>query len=343
MNNHHSKATILVTGGTGFLGAYIIGELMQKGYAVRAIHRQGPIPFFLPSDIREKVEWLRCDIRDPLGLGDAMTGVDAVIHAAAKISFSGRERRELWSTNIEGTANVVNAALERNIRRFLYVSSVAALGRTGGSEEVTEEKSWEKSPYNTNYAISKFHGEMEVWRGIGEGLPAVIVNPSTMLGYGDWNNTSCAIFRSIYNEFPWYTEGINGFVDVQDIARVIVRLLQTDINGERYILNGDNWSWRQLFETMAREFGKKPPTREATPFLAGFAWRAEKVKSLLTGRPALLTRESARVAASKTFFNNGKILRLLPDFRFTPLEETIRMACQHYLRTPQPGGKSVKI
>jgi dihydroflavonol-4-reductase len=213
---------------------------------------------------------------------------------------------------------------------------VAALGRTGGSEEVTEEKSWEKSRYNTNYAISKFHGEMEVWRGIGEGLPAVIVNPSTILGYGDWNNTSCAIFRSVYNEFPWYTEGINGFVDVTDTARAIVRLLETDIDGERYILNGDNWSWRRLFETMAKEFGKRPPTREATPFLTGIAWRTEKLKSLFTGRSALLTRESARIAAGKTFFSNDKILKLLPDFRFTPLEETIRTACQHYLRTARP-------
>jgi dihydroflavonol-4-reductase len=335
MNNLNSTAKILVTGGTGFLGSYIISELVQNGYAVRAINRHGVIPFFLPEAVRRAVEWLRCDVRDPLGLEDAMIGMDAVIHAAAKISFSVKERRELWSTNIEGTANVVNAALERNIRRFLYVSSVAALGRTGGSEEVTEEKSWEKSPYNTNYAISKFHGEMEVWRGMGEGLPAVIVNPSTILGYGDWNSTSCAIFRSVYNEFPWYTEGINGFVDVLDTARAIVRLLESPINGERYILNGDNWSWRHLFETMAKEFGKKPPTREATPLLAGIAWRTAKVKSLFTGRSALLTRESARVAASSTFFSNGKILRLLPDFRFTPLEETIRTACRHYLRTAQ--------
>ncbi len=143
--------------------------------------------------------------------------------------------------------------------------------------------------------------------------------------------TSCAIFRSVFNEFPWYTEGINGFVDVCDTARAIVRLLESDINGQRYILNSDNWSWRQLFETMAREFGKRAPTREATPFLAGIAWRTEKFKSMLTGRTALLTRESARVASSKSFFSNGKILRLLPDFRFTPLEQTISAACRSYL------------
>ena len=335
MNNFNAKGIVLVTGGTGFLGAYIISQLMENGYAVRAIHRNGPMPFFLPDAIREKVEWVRCDIRDPLGLEDAMAGVDAVIHAAAKVSFLKKERREMYSVNIDGTAHVVNAALTRQVPRFVHVSSVSALGRTNGGE-VSEEKSWEDSKYNTNYAISKFYGEMEVWRGIGEGLQGVIVNPSTILGYGDWNHSSCALFRNAFREFPWYTEGINGFVDVTDTAKAIVRLLATDISGQRFILNGDNWSFRQLFTTIAREFGKKPPSREATPFLAGIAWRVEKIKSFLNGKPSLLTRESARVATSSTFFDNSKILRQLPDFRFTPLEETIRAACQAYQHAGQP-------
>jgi dihydroflavonol-4-reductase len=334
MNNFNVKGIVLVTGGTGFLGAYIISQLMENGYAVRAIHRNGPMPFFLPDAIREKVEWVRCDIRDPLGLEDAMAGVDAVIHAAAKVSFLKKERREMYSVNIDGTAHVVNAALTRQVPRFVHVSSVAALGRTNGGE-VSEEKSWEDSKYNTNYAISKFYGEMEVWRGIGEGLRGVIVNPSTILGYGDWNHSSCALFRNAWREFPWYTEGINGFVDVTDTAKAIVRLLATDISGQRFILNGENWSFRQLFTTIAREFGKKAPSREATPFLAGIAWRIEKIKSLLNGKPSLLTRESARVATSSTFFDNSKILRQLPDFRFTPLEETIREACQAYQHSGQ--------
>jgi nucleoside-diphosphate-sugar epimerase len=334
MNNINAKGIVLVTGGTGFLGAYIISELVENGYAVRAIHRNGRMPFFLPDAIREKVEWVRCDIRDPLGLEDAMAGVGAVIHAAAKVSFLKKERRELYSVNIDGTAHVVNAALTRQVPRFVHVSSVAALGRTNGGE-VSEEKSWEDSKYNTNYAISKFYGEMEVWRGIGEGLRGVIANPSTILGYGDWNHGSCALFRNAWREFPWYTEGINGFVDVTDTAKAIVRLLATDISGQRFILNGDNWSFRHLFTTIAREFGKKPPSREATPFLAGIAWRVEKIKSLLNGKPSLLTRESARVATSSTFFDNSKILRQLPDFRFTPLEETIRAACQAYRHSGQ--------
>ncbi|WP_431212469.1 hypothetical protein ACQ86N_43330 [Puia sp. P3] len=152
-----------------------------------------------------------------------------------------------------------------------------------------------------------------------------------MLGYGDWNNSSCKLFRTAYDEFPWYTEGINGFVDVTDTAKAIVGLLDSDVTAERYILNGDNWTFRKLFDTMADGFGKKRPHREATPFLAGLAWRMAGLKSSFTRQPSILTRESARVARSKTFFDNSKILRQLPGFRFTPLDVSIRAACESYL------------
>jgi nucleoside-diphosphate-sugar epimerase len=326
------KGRVLVTGGTGFLGAYIIQELVDKGWTVRAIRRGSSLPAFIPETIWDMVECVNGDILDTIGLAEAMDGMDAVVHSAAKLSFSGRDQRELYQTNIEGTANVVNMALEQNIRRFVHVSSVAALGRTGNGERVTEKKSWEESRWNTQYAISKFRGEIEVWRGIGEGLPAVIVNPSTILGFGDWDHSSCTLFRSAWQEFPWYTEGVNGFVDVKDVAGVIVSLLASEITGERYILNGDNWTFRRLFENIAAGFGKKPPSREATPFLAGLAWRKESIKSLFSGKPSILTRESARVAQSLTYFENGKILAQLPDLRFTPLETTIREACLDYLR-----------
>ena len=332
MHNLITKGRVLVTGGTGFLGAYVIRQLVEKGYTVRAIRRTGVVPHFIPVGILEKVEWIAGDVLDVIGLEEAMADVDGVVHAAAKVSFSKRDRHELFTTNVEGTANVVNAALTQNVPRLVHVSSVAALGRTGQGENVTESKVWEESKYNTNYAVSKFRGEIEVWRGIGEGLPAVIVNPSTILGYGDWNNSSCALFRSVFREFPWYTEGVNGFVDVNDTARAIVSLLESDIVGERYILNGDNWTFRRLFETIAAGFGKKPPSREATPFLAGIAWRTARVKSLFSGQPSMLTRESARVARSSTYFDNSKILQQLPNFHFIPLEDSIRTACGEYLQ-----------
>ena len=332
MNNHNERRKVLVTGGTGFLGAYIIKDLLEKGWSVRALRRSGSPPAFISAAIWNDVEWVSGDVLDVVSLEEAMEGADAIIHAAAKISFSHRDRRELFRTNIEGTANVVNIALEQNIRRFVHVSSVAALGRTGKGENVTEAKSWEESRWNTNYAISKFRGEVEVWRGIGEGLPAVIVNPSTILGFGDWDHSSCTLFRSAWKEFPWYTEGVNGFVDVKDVARAVVCLLETDIRGERYILNGDNWTFRRVFESIAAGFGKKPPSREATPFLAGIAWRTERIKSLFSGKPSMLTRESARVARSLTYFDSSKIRAQLPEFSFTPLEKTIKDACADYMR-----------
>jgi len=327
---------VLVTGGTGFLGAYIIKELVSNGIPVRAIRHRNSLPSFIPTSIFNRVDWRDGDVLDIVGLEESIEGIDTIIHSAAKVSFHDSERRDMFRVNIEGTANVVNLALEKNIRQLIHVSSVAALGRKNNGTIVTEEKKWEDDKVNTSYAISKYQAEMEVWRGMGEGLQTIIVNPSTILGYGDWNNSSCAIFKTVYREFPWYTAGINGFVDVEDVAKAIVLLSKKNISGERFILNADNWSFQQLLTTIATSFGKKPPTRLATPILGGIAWRIEKLKKLVTGQLPFLTRESARVAQSKTFFNNEKILRTLPEFSFTPLQHTISKACENYLRNLQP-------
>lgn len=321
---------VLVTGGTGFLGSYIIQELVQKGYAVRAIRRQPVTPAWIPAAIMDKVEWMEGDVLDVVSLEDAMEGVDAVIHAAAIVSFVKKDKARMYQTNVDGTANVVNIALEKGVKRLVHISSVAALGRTANGGEVDEEKKWEDNKVNTHYARSKQKAEMHVWRGICEGLEAVILNPSTILGYGNWNSSSCAIFKNVYNEFKWYSPGINGFVAVEDVARAAVLLLESGINEQRYVVNGDNWPFRKLLDTMADSFGKKRPRKLITPGLLAIAWRMEKIKSFFTGHKPLLTRESARVAMSKTLFKNAKILEALPGFHFTPLEESIRKACEKY-------------
>lgn len=324
---------ILVTGGTGFLGSYLLQHLVEKGMVVRAIRRSNkPIPWIAPAII-EKVEWVDGDVLDVVALQEAMEGVDTVIHSAAIVSFVKKDRKEMYQVNVDGTANVVNMALEKGIKRLVHISSVAALGRTAGGGHVTEEKKWEASKVNTHYAISKYKAELQVWRGIAEGLDAVILNPSTILGYGDWHSSSCAIFRNVYEEFKWYSPGINGFVDVNDVARATIALMESGINEQRYIVNGDTWSFKQLQDTIADNFGKKRPSKATTPFLMAVAWRLEKIKSLFSGKRPLLTKESARVAQSKTWFENDKIRRDLPGFSFTPLEETIKKACEKYAGT----------
>lgn len=325
------SAKILITGGTGFLGSYIIKALIEKGYAVRAIRRSAKLPSYIPREIMDKVEWVDGDILDVVSLEDAMEGVDTVIHSAAIVSFLPKDRKKMYQINVEGTANVVNIALEKNIRRLVHISSVAALGRTAHGGHVDEEKKWEESKVNTHYAKSKFKSELEVWRGTSEGLSAVVLNPGTILGYGDWNRSSCTIFKNVYEEFKWYSPGINGFVDVEDVAKATLLLMESDINEQRFIVNGDNWYFRQLLDTMADNFKKKKPARQTTPFLINIAWRMEKFKSFFTNKRPLLTKESARVAHSKTYFDNDKILKALPGFTFTPLQESIRKACEKYL------------
>jgi nucleoside-diphosphate-sugar epimerase len=327
---------VLVTGGTGFLGSYIIKELVEKNYSIRAIRRStSKFPFYISQRVFEKVQWVQGDILDTLSLEDAMDGVDMVIHSAAIVSFHKADKVEMYQVNTMGTTNVVNTALEKNISRFIHVSSVAALGRTKMSSHVNEEKKWQENHNNTHYAISKYKAEMEVWRAVGEGLNAVIINPSTVLGYGDWNNSSCRIFKSVYDGFPWYSTGVNGFVDIEDVAKVVVQLLENNISEERFIINADNWSFQQLFNTIADGFGKKHPNRRATPGLINLILKMEKIKSLLTGSKTLLTKESARIANSNTYFQNDKLLNALPEFSFTPLQESITRACKKYIENLQ--------
>lgn len=330
---------ILVTGGTGFLGSYIIKELVLKGYTVRAIRRSNKLPFWIPKEIFEKVDWIDGDVLDVVALQDAMEDIDIVIHSAAVVSFARKDRDTMYQVNVEGTANVVNMALEKNVRRMVHISSVAALGRTAAGGFVNEEKKWETSKINTHYAKSKFKAELHVWRGISEGLDAVILNPSTILGFGDWHNSSCAIFKQVKEGFDWYTPGINGFADVEDVAKAAIALMESDISEQRFIISNVNWSFKKLQDTIAVNFGKKVPSKKTTPFLLGVAWRLEKIKSFFTGKKPLLTKESARVAQSQTYFQNDKVLQVLPGFSFTPLEETIKKACEKYLaaaKTVQP-------
>ena len=328
---------ILITGGTGFIGAYLIKELVQKGYFVRAIRRSSKLPFFISPDIFENVEWVNGDVLDVVSLEDAMTDVDTVIHSAAIISFLKKERKKMYKVNVDGTTNVVNTALEQNVKKLIHISSISALGRTADGDHVNEEKIWVESKLNTHYGISKRKAELEVWRGFAEGLKGFIINPSTVLGFGNWHNGSCAIFKNFYKEFPYYTKGINGFVDVEDLAKLMVRMLESGITEERFIISAENREFHWLMNTIADAFGKKRPTREATYLLSEIAWRMEKFKSFLTGSTALLTKESAKIARSKTYWENEKILNALPGFLFTPLSETISKACKNYDNAFQKG------
>jgi dihydroflavonol-4-reductase len=327
---------IFVTGGTGFLGSYILQELVLQGRSVRALRRNTTVPFYLHPALLDKISWVQGDILDVNGLMENMEGCNKIIHAAGMVSFNPSDKNKLFQINIEGTANLVNAAIEMGITDFVQISSVSALGRNADSQPIDEEKKWVGTNGQSNYGISKYYGEMEVWRGMGEGLSPLIITPSTLLGYGDWNQTSCGLFKTAYREFSWYMKGSNGFTDVQDTARAIVALMDSGIRNERYIISAENRSYREIFNWMADGFGKRHPSKKAGPFLAGLAWRTEKMKSAFSRHKPLITRESVVIASRQSAYDNHKLLKALPSFRFRSLEDSIFEACAKYNANPQP-------
>ncbi|HMK03561.1 MAG TPA: NAD-dependent epimerase/dehydratase family protein [Ferruginibacter sp.] len=324
---------ILVTGGAGLVGKELITQLLAQGNTVTALYNKTPLPDFNSPLLKQ----IQCNILDVSGLEEAMDGIAQVYHCAAIVTFSKKRKRELFKINIEGTANIVNAALDAGVKKMVYVSSVAALGRIREGELINESMNWTEETSNSNYGQSKYLAELEVWRGIGEGLDAVIVNPVIILGPGDWSSGSTQIFKNVFEEFPWYSEGVTGFVDVRDVAEVMIRLMNSNINAERFILSAGNRTYREICTLMANAFGKKPPHKKVTPGLAKIVWRLEAIKSFFTGKEPLVTKETARTALTMANFDNSKLKKYLPDFSYRQIDDSIINSCtvlQQKLNSP---------
>jgi nucleoside-diphosphate-sugar epimerase len=330
--------TILVTGGTGFLGAYILQLLIQEGYAVRATKRQNS-PTDMVRAFYHQIDWVDADVTDIVALEDAFEGITTVIHCAAMVSFHPKDARKMMQVNVEGTANVVNLCLEKKIRKLIHVSSIAALGRNKDRPHLDESSKWVEGSDNSNYAISKFRSEQEVWRGYAEGLPVSIVNPAIILGSGFWNAGSAKFFTQVHDGLKFCPTGSTGFVDVRDVARFIFHLLQSEITGERFILNAQNISFKRFFQQIAEAINKKPPGITVTPLLAELAWRFEWLKEKLLGADPLVTRESARSSVSNYAYDNKKSLTV-NQFSYTPLEITLRETGKQFIDAQAAGTKA---
>lgn len=324
---------VLVTGASGLLGSHLIQYLSEKGERVRALYNSTE-----PSAEQKKlhrVEWVQCDLLDVFEVEGVFENITEVYHCAAIVSFNGKDKSRLLHMNVESTANIVNQCLESGIRKLVYASSVGAIGRTAKEGEITEEQQWEESKYNSVYAKSKYYAELEVWRGIGEGLDAVMVNPTVILGEGDWDKTSSALFKTIYKEFPYYTSGVNGWVDVKDVVKAMYSLMQSEISAERFIVCEGNYSYKEMFTMMAEAMNRKPPYRKAGKLASSIVWRLSALKSLITGKPSTITRETAITAQRKVYYNNSKLKTCLPDFQYTPMKSTIDRISEHFLRDKQ--------
>jgi dihydroflavonol-4-reductase len=324
---------VFVTGTNGLIGSVTARRLLKDGYRVRGL-RRSTSDMRLVQDIYAQIEWIEGDVLDITALDEALEGVTFIVHTAAIVSFIPRDRHQMYDINVNGTANVVNAAMTAGIKKMAFVSSVAALGRPDPSKlsereatVIDEHQKWEESPLNSHYGKSKYLAELEVWRGVAEGLPAVVVNPSMVLGEGDWSRSSTQLFKYVFDEKKYYTEGLINYVDVQDVAEAIITLLFSDIKNERYILSAGHVTYRELFTKIALAFGKQPPTKAVSSFMAETIWRVEAVRSWLTGSKPLITKETAKTARTKLIYDGQKIKHAI-GFTYKTLDESVQRVCK---------------
>ncbi len=324
---------ILVTGGTGLLGAHLLFELCQQHEHIKAIKRKHAstaltekvFGFYHPDPhtLLAKIEWVEADITDYFSLETALRDVTQVYHCAALVSFRQKDAATMLHINTNGTENVVNACLEQHVQRLLYVSSIAALGRAENNGMVDENSPWKESKQNSAYGISKYRAEREIWRGIAEGLDAVIINPSVILGAGDWDKGSAELFSFVNKGLKHYTKGVNGYVYVKDVCRIMIQLMESDIHNERFVVNAENISYQQLFESIAYAMGKTPPTKELSPKAVHIGRYLYTLKDLLQGKVPRITKQMAKNAISTFRYNNQKLLDAI-NFNYTPIDKAVK-------------------
>ena len=337
---------ILVTGGTGLIGTHLLLELAKKNDQIRAAHRRSSNlqavydTFALyvddPQMYYDKIEWIEADVADYEALILALQGVDHVYHTAAFVSFDPGDRHSMRQINVEGTANLVNACLERKVKKLCYVSSTAALGNAPSGELITEDMIWSNPKNSSYYSVSKYQSEMEVWRGMAEGLQAVIVNPSIVIGPGDWERSSSYLFSAVWKGMKFYTEGITGYVDIRDVVNAMITLMAGDFSSERYTVSAENLSYRKVLDLIASSLDKPPPAIHATPFMISIAWRLNWLGSKFNGKKRRITRDTVRSSKRKALFSNEKIRQAI-GMDFLPVKQSIMDTAGHFLDQVRTG------
>lgn len=331
---------IFVTGGTGLVGAHLLFELIQKDESLKASKRPGSnldlvkkIFSYYSKDAEslfEKIQWIDVDLHNEIEIAEQIHDCDYVYHCAASVSFNPKEKAAIINNNVDLTANLVNACLSANIKKLCHVSSVAAIGNAPEDEITTELTKWKPKSNNSAYSISKYKSELEIWRGIHEGLNAVIVNPSIILGPGNWKIGSPSIVSRIDKGMKYYTEGVTGYVGVWDVVKCMMLLMESEISNDQFVLNSANLSFKELFSEIASNLSKKAPSKLANDRLLSLAVKGEKIRSFISRTSPQLTKDSIKSATSKTFYSAEKLSSQI-NFTFEKIEDTLKKVCNLYL------------
>ena len=325
---------IFITGGTGFLGAHLLWKLCSEKENIRALYRSEKqlketkfiFSFYTsePEKYINKIEWVQGDLMDYDSFSGYLNECAEVYHTAAVVDYVPGHRRSTIQKNIKTTENLVNACLNVPNIKLCYASSIAALGEI--DDPITEETSYDFSPNASGYSVGKYYAEMEVWRGIAEGLNAVMVNPSVILGPGNWHKSSTALFKTVFDGLRFYTEGTTGYVDVRDVSDAMILLMEKGECGQRFLLNSENLSYQELFTQIANGFAVKAPYIKVDPLLAELVCWFEHAKYKITGKAPLITKETARIS-QKTLRYSGQGIVEAYSFEYMPVSETIKYSC----------------
>ena len=337
---------ILVTGGTGLVGSHLLYFLLKEGHTVRAIRRKsstldGVKDVFsfcsatpeIGGNLFQKIEWVNADINDVPALSEAFIGITHVYHAAGVISFNQKDYAKVKKTNIEGTANVVNLCLINMIQKLIHVSSIATLGKEDHGALISEKTEWDPESNNSMYSISKYGAEMEVWRATQEGLDAVIVQPGVIIGSGHWNRGSGLIFNSVDKGISFYTPGGVGIVDVKDVAKAMLQLMQSQVVNESFVLVGENIYYREFLSEIALNLHKKPPTKKIQKWVLLLVSSVDSFFALLLGKNQKLPKSTVRSLYKTAFYDSEKISNAL-NFSFVSSKETLARVAKDFLRKP---------
>ncbi len=322
---------IVVTGGTGFLGSHILRDLILQGYTNVFALKRVASRMDLVSDIENKISWVDGDILDIKSLEELIDDTKGVIHSAAKVSYNPRDRRDVLKMNVEGTANVVNVCLSRKVEKLIFLSSVAAIGRSVNRTIVDEKVEWVVGDTTTNYGLAKHLAEMEVWRGMHEGLDVGILNPSMILGPSFWGTSSTKLFTYVARQGRLYPPGSNGFVDVRDVAMLSSKFLTSTVKNERIIAVSEMSKYKDLLAKIAGHLGKKPASRSLGRLSASLAWRL----SYFTSNPSI-TKETVRITSSDFCYDNSKSKDIF-GIKYRSIQESVRDTCDIYSKNISSG------
>ncbi len=333
--------TVFITGATGLLGSHLALELLQNNYQVKALYRNEKSKEYVKTifsyyvsnaqELYTKIEWIKGDLNDLFVLEDALKDVNDVYHCAGFVSLNKKDREKLFAVNAQGTANIVNACLANGKVNLCHVSSIAAINNADYKTALDETVFWKTKGNESDYAKSKYSGEREVWRGIEEGLNAVIVNPGVILASGFWNQSSGKIFPLCYKGQPFYTSGKAAYIDVLDASKIMIQLIQQQKYNERYILVEGNYDYKFVLDAIHTCFGKKLPSIKAEKGLLLLAQWGSKLKHLFSPNSEVITKEIAQALLSTQLYDNAKVKTQL-SYTFVPFHTTLERICKDYLQ-----------